>query len=92
MGLVGCGCAPLDGGHDNYMVFKKQVIKDPVVADAPAPRRRLQAFDVPAERVRLKGVEGTFNAKLILAGKARDCLSCAFGDEQLPVHREVWRG
>jgi hypothetical protein len=47
----------------------KEVVEYPVVANTPAPLGWPQAFDIPAERISLKGVEGCFNAKLIFAGK-----------------------
>jgi hypothetical protein len=51
------------------------VIKDPKVAHASAPACWLQAFDITAEWVTLKFVEGAHDADLILFRETNESFS-----------------
>jgi hypothetical protein len=55
--LVRRRSATLYCGDNDQVLFDVEVIENSIIANTPAPSRRLQAFDVATERVNLECVQ-----------------------------------
>ena len=92
--LIGRRGPSPDCHYHNHALFRQEVVKDSVVAHAPAPPSRLvlQATDVAGKGVLAHDGKSGFNLLSILWGKAVEILLRGLCYDQVPRHGEVRRG